>query len=166
LWPRRHPLEEITNQGVVKFYTGAAAVRARLPRPGVPLILKTRRPGGTDLSAQPHGESGAEARRQVRVAFDLYSRRLPAWGKTELEEAELTTGQGKALSGLPHRSGLWRVCQSDHGTGLGRYSQAPCPYSCERTGHIILANEQGTSFSNGGQNAIQNEAAEGEVAIA
>jgi hypothetical protein len=35
----------------------------------------------------------------------------------------------------------------------------------KRHAHIV-ANEQGTSIQNGGQNAIQNEAGEGEVAIA
>jgi hypothetical protein len=58
-----HPLEEATDSGIVRFYEDAEAVLARLPRRGVPMIL-----------------------RDVRD------------GITELEEAELTDGQGRALS--------------------------------------------------------------------
>lgn len=43
-----HPLEEETSTGVIKFYEDAEAILARLPRRGVPLILKQRRDGTTD----------------------------------------------------------------------------------------------------------------------
>jgi len=35
-----HPLEELTEAGIVRFYEDAEAVLARLPRRGVPIILR------------------------------------------------------------------------------------------------------------------------------
>jgi hypothetical protein len=83
-----HPLEEETSTGVIKFYEDAEAILARLPRRGVPLILKQRRDESWPIN------SGMPA------AFTLDACRHG--GMTELEEAELTTGEGKVLSG--HRT--------------------------------------------------------------
>jgi hypothetical protein len=96
-----HPLEEVTATGTVKFYTDAEAVLAHLPRRGVPLILRGKKDGG---SSEPYTQKHmAELVRRLRNQFSL-----PAiftldacrhGGMTELEEAALTTGQGRALSG-------------------------------------------------------------------
>jgi hypothetical protein len=43
-----HPLEELTDAGIVKFYEDAEAVLARLPRRGVPMILREVREGITN----------------------------------------------------------------------------------------------------------------------
>src|SRR5580698_9504619 len=64
-------------------------------------------------------------------------------GMTELGGG-IDDGVGEGAIRAPHRSGLRKVCQGEHGTRPGRYSPAPRP---------ILANEQGIS--------IQNEAGEG-----
>jgi hypothetical protein len=43
-----HPLEEMTDEGTVQFYADAEAVLARVPRRGVPMILKSKRDGMTE----------------------------------------------------------------------------------------------------------------------
>ncbi len=42
-----HPLEETTADGVVKFYGDAEAVLAKLPKRGIPMILREVREGAT-----------------------------------------------------------------------------------------------------------------------
>jgi hypothetical protein len=98
-----HPLEETTTSGVVKFYAEAEAVLAHVPRRGVPLIVKMRRDGTAELFKPNHM---AKLVRKLADSFHLPRIfTLDACrhgGMTELEEAELTTGQGRALSG--HRT--------------------------------------------------------------
>jgi hypothetical protein len=131
---------------------------AQPPRPDRGWLLRSSaRRAGSIPSAQTHGESGAETRRQGWVAVDLYSRRLPLWLDDGARGGRIDNRAGEGAIRAPHRSSLWRVCQGDHGTALAA--------TRKRHAHI-LANEQGISIQNGGQNAIQNEAAEGEVAIA
>ena len=99
-----HPLEEIVDGVLVKFYPEAEAVLAKLPRRGVPMILreiKTR----NGLAFKPYSYSGFEKIvQELRKKIDG----LPNYftldacrhgGMTELEEAALTEGQGRALSG-------------------------------------------------------------------
>jgi hypothetical protein len=78
-----------------KFYEEAERVLDQLPRRGVPMILKRRRDGAAALFKPNHmaklvrtlaDEAGLPA------TFTLDSCRHG--GMTELEEAELTTGQG------------------------------------------------------------------------
>jgi hypothetical protein len=94
-----HPLEEKTEAGVVKFYDDAEAVLAHLLHRGVPMILREVRKGIT----KPFSFSGMQ--KIVHTMRDKLG--LPATftldacrhgGMTELEEAELTDGQGRALS--------------------------------------------------------------------
>jgi len=94
-----HPLEEHTEKGVAKFYAEAEAVLARLPRRGVPMILRQVSEGIT----KPFSFSGMQ--KIVHTMRDKLG--LPSTftldacrhgGMTELEEAELTDGQGRALS--------------------------------------------------------------------
>jgi hypothetical protein len=78
-------------------------VLSRLPRRGVPMILKAVKEG----SAVPFSIMAMDKRvRRLRLALGLpVTFTLDACrhgGMTELEEAELTTGQGRALSG--HRT--------------------------------------------------------------
>src|SRR3984893_8353850 len=91
-----HPLEETTDAGTVKFYEDAEALLARLPRRGVPLILKMRRDGGTDPFRPNHM---AKLVRKLADQFGLPSTfTLDACrhgGMTELEAAELPAGQGR-----------------------------------------------------------------------
>jgi integrase len=95
-----HPLEEAGDLGRIQFYADAEAILAHLPRRGVPLILKAGRRGSVGLY-EP--KQMAKLVRRLADQFGLpKSFTLDACrhgGMTELEEAELTTGQGRALSG-------------------------------------------------------------------
>lgn len=94
-----HPLAEATAAGQVPFYAEAEAILARVPRRGVPIVLRA---DGT-LYAPTRA---AQLVRKVATAAGLAKTfNLDACrhgGMTELEEAELTDGQGRALSA--HRS--------------------------------------------------------------
>ena len=67
----------------------------RLPRRGVPMILKAKR--------EPHGEIGGQACRQFWVPLDVHARRL-SWRHTELEEAD-TYIQNDARNDIQNGSG-------------------------------------------------------------
>ena len=89
-----HPLEEMTDTGPVKFYEEAEQVLAQLPRIGVPMILREVRKGVTK-----HMQKIVHTMRDkigLPSTFTLDACRHG--GMTELEEAELTDGQGRALS--------------------------------------------------------------------
>jgi hypothetical protein len=51
-----HPLEEMTDAGLVKFYEEAERILAQLPRLGVPMILREVRKGVT----KPYSFSGMQ----------------------------------------------------------------------------------------------------------
>jgi hypothetical protein len=153
-----HPLEETTDDGVVKFYEEAEAVLARLPRRGVPLILKQRRDGTTDPFKPNH------MAKLVRKLADKFG--LPRiftldacrhGGMTELEEAELTIGQGKVLSG--HRTD--RAYSGYAKTTMKRALAATRKRHAHR-----LANVERTTIQNEAQNAVQNGDAADDQAIA
>jgi integrase len=98
-----HPLEELTEAGTVQFYADAESVLGCLPRRGVPMILKPKRDG----TAEPYAPREMQKlTKRLRGKLGLPSTfTLDACrhgGMTELEEAELTDGQGRALSG--HRT--------------------------------------------------------------
>jgi len=153
-----HPLEEVAGGAVVKFYGDAEAVLERLPRRGVPLILKARRDGATDPYRPNHM---AKLVRKLADSFDLPATfTLDACrhgGMTELEEAELTTGQGRALSG--HRS------DRAYSGYAKRTMERALAATRKRHAHR-LANEQSTTIQNAGQNVIQNEINRDDTAIA
>jgi hypothetical protein len=147
-----HPLEEKTEAGVVKFYGDAEAVLARLPRRGVPMILREVRKGIT----KPFSFSGMQ--KIVHTMRDKLG--LPATftldacrhgGMTELEEAELTDGQGRALSA--HKS------QQAYEGYAKRTMERALSATRKRHAHR-LANAAGTNIQNEGQNYIQNADAE------
>jgi hypothetical protein len=109
-----HPLEEETDEGTVKFYADAGAVLARVPRRGVPMILKSKRGG----SAVPYGpKETAKIVCRVRESLGLPETfTLDACrhgGMTELEGAELTDGQGRALSRHRTQAFLCRLRQTN-----------------------------------------------------
>lgn len=95
-----HPLEEIGSDGsVTAFYAEAEQVLANLPQRGVPMVL---RPDGTcyvpTYAAQLVRKIADAAGLPKTFSLDACRH----GGMTELEEAELTDGQGRALSA--HRS--------------------------------------------------------------
>jgi hypothetical protein len=153
-----HPLEENTEAGPVKFYGDAEAVLAQLPRRGIAMILKSGRHG----VAEPYDRHEmAKIVRKLRDDIGL----LPTFtldacrhgGMTELEEAELTDGQGRALSG--HRT------KRAYEGYAKRTLERALPATRKRYAHA-LANAQGTSIQNAARSVIQNEADSDDVAIA
>jgi hypothetical protein len=153
-----HPLEEITPDGPVRFYPEAEDVLAQLPRRGVPMILKAVRDG----PAVPFSIMAMDKRvRRLRHALGLsVTFTLDACrhgGMTELETAELTDGQGRALSG--HRT------QRAYEGYAKRTLERALPGTRKRYAHR-LANVEGTNIQNAPRLDIQNEGADDDAAIA
>lgn len=153
-----HPLEEATSAGTIQFYPDAEAVLARLPRRGPPLILQAKRNGNTG-PFKPNRM--AKLVRELADGFGLAKAfTLDACrhgGMTELEEAELTTGQGRALSG--HRT------DRSYG-GYAKFTQDRALAATRKRHAHRLTNEEGTKFQNEARNAFQNEGTDDDSAIA
>ena len=148
-----HPLEEIKNGEVVRFYPEAEAILEKLPRRGVPMILreiKTRK----GSAFKPYSYSGFEKLIQnLRTKISD----LPSYftldacrhgGMTELEEAALTEGQGRALSGH-------KTAQAYRGYAKETFDRA-LSATQKRHAHR-LANEQETNVRNEERNSVRNE---------
>jgi hypothetical protein len=107
-----HPLEEMNEGETILFYADAEAVLTEVPRLGVPMVLhETRRkvedgkPRPTKLYAMSSVQHLVQRLRKAAVlpaTFTLDACRHG--GMTELEEAELTDGQGRALSAHKSRA--------------------------------------------------------------
>jgi hypothetical protein len=78
-------------------------------------------------------------------------------GMTELEEAELTDGQGRALSGHRTQRAYERYAKLTLARAL--------PATRKRYAHA-LANTEGTKFRNEARNAFRNEASDDDAALA
>ena len=145
-----HPLQD--DDGTL-FYQDAEAVLARLPRRGIPMILreiKTR----SGVAYKSYSYSGFEKivqqlRKKINGVpphFTLDACRHG--GMTELEEAALTEGQGRALSGH-------KTAQAYRGYAKETFDRA---LAATRKRHAHrLANAQGTSVQNDGGIGVQNE---------
>lgn len=150
-----HPLQDADG---TLFYPEAEAVLAKLPRRGVPLILKPKRDG----TAEPYTAMVmAKVVKKVRDAIGLPAFTLDACrhgGMTELEEAELTDGQGRALSA--HRSKAYEGYAK-------RTMERALAATRKRHAHRIAgANATGTEFRNEQRNAFRNEEPSDNSAIA
>ncbi len=144
-----HPLEETIDNVHTVFYAEAEAVLAKLPRRGIPMILREMKEG----PAKPYSFSGMQKIvHQMRDKIGLPSTfTLDACrhgGMTELEEAELTDGQGRALSA--HRS------QQSYEGYAKRTMKRALAATRKRHAHQ-LANEARTDIQNGAKNIIQND---------
>jgi hypothetical protein len=143
-----HPLEEMTVDGVAKFYEEAEEVLAKLPRRGVPIILREVREG---ISKTYSFGGMAKIVQKMREELGLPSTfTLDACrhgGLTELEEAELTDGQGRALSA--HRS------QQSYEGYAKRTMRRALAATRKRYAHR-LANARGTEFQNGDEKPFQD----------
>jgi len=138
---------------LICFYAEAEAILERLPRRGVPMILreiKTRK----GVAFKPYSYSGFEKLIQnlrkkiahIPSYFTLDACRHG--GMTELEEAALIEGQGRALSG-------YKTAQAYRGYAKDTFDRA---LSATRKRHAHrLANAQSTSVRNDGLIDIQNE---------
>jgi hypothetical protein len=148
-----HPLEEMTDDGMVQFYGDAEAVLAHLPRRGVAMILK-KKPDGTTESYTAMQMS--KHVRKLRDALGLPSTfTLDACrhgGMTELEEAELTDGQGRALSGHNTQRAY---------KGYAKQSiERALPAVRKRLAHALASaveNDPRTSVQNERRNGVQND---------
>jgi hypothetical protein len=143
----------------VQFYADAEAVLARVPRRGVPMILKPKRDG----SAIPYGlKETAKIVRRLRERLGLPATfTLDACrhgGMTELEEAELTDGQGRALSG--HRT------QVAYAGYAKRTLARALPATGKRYAHMMAANATGTGVQNEALKSVQNDGRDDDTAIA
>lgn len=99
-----HPLEEMTTdlatgaRSRVLFYEEAEDILAKVPRRGLGIVMRDR-PGGPvkwDIMQMGRLVRGLRDQLQLPATFTLDACRHG--GMTELEEAELTDGQGRALS--------------------------------------------------------------------
>jgi hypothetical protein len=152
-----HPLEEVTPDGAMQFYPEAEAILSRLPRRGVPMILKAKRDGTAEPFKPNHM---AKLVRRLADSFGLATFTLDACrhgGMTELEEAALTTGQGRALSG--HRTD--RAYE-----GYAKRTQERALAATRKRRAHVLANEIGTNVQNDARPGVQNEADGTDAAIA
>jgi hypothetical protein len=155
-----HPLEEVLPDGsVVKFYEEAEGVLAKLTRRGVPLILREVKVGKRDegrTASKPYSFSGMQKIVQrmrkdsgLPVEFTLDACRHG--GMTELEEAELTEGQGRALSA--HRT-------KESYAGYAKRTEARMLSATRKRHAHALANQIATSVQNATGDGVQNENAE------
>jgi hypothetical protein len=150
-----HPLQD--SDGTL-FYGDAEGVLAKVPRRGIPMILHETRgktEPGKPKATKVYSESGmAKLVRRLRndaglpATFTLDACRHG--GMTELEEAELTDGQGRALSA--HKS---RAYEGHAKRTMERALAA----TRKRHAHRIAAssNAQGTEFRNEAQNEFRND---------
>ena len=154
-----HPLEETSGGATVQFYAEAEAVLAKLHRRGVPMILREIK-SANGIAFKPYSVSGFEKivqqlRKKIDGVPDHFT--LDACrhgGMTELEEAALTEGQGRALSGH-------KTAQAYRGYAKETFDRA---LSATRRRHAHrLANEPATNVRNEGRIGGRNEAKEPKV---
>lgn len=148
-----HPLEETVDGAIVRFYPEAEAILEHLPRRGVPMILRAIRTR-KGVAFKPYSYSGFEKlvqnlRKQISDLPGYFT--LDACrhgGMTELEEAALTEGQGRALSGH-------KTAQSYRGYAKDTFDRA---LAATRKRHAHrLANEPATNVRNEGRISVRNE---------
>ena len=148
-----HPLEEVNADGtIVKFYEDAEEVLSHLKRRGVPMILREADNGIYKPFAYSTMQHIVQRMRKKLGLSDLFTfDACRHGGMTELEEAELTDGQGRALSA--HRT------QKSYEGYAKRSEKRMLSATRKRYAHR-LANETATSVQNEQQNAAQNEVPE------
>ena len=140
-----HPLED----GAVKFYEDAEKVLALLPRRGVSMILREV----DDGKAKPFSFSGMQKivqrmRKEIGLPPSFTLDACRHGGMTELEEAELTEGQGRALSA--HRT-------RESYAGYAKRTEARMLAATRKRHAHRLANQAETSVQNEPPPPVQNE---------
>ncbi|ARP97660.1 hypothetical protein CAK95_00150 [Pseudorhodoplanes sinuspersici] len=140
----------------MKFYEDAEAVLAKLPQRGIPMILrdvKSVKPKDEDATASKlYSFSGFEKKIQmlrkkiegVPSFFTLDACRHG--GMTELEEAGLTDGQGRALSA--HSSKAY--------DGYAKRTEKRALAATRKRHAHVMADKERTEFRNGGRNEFRN----------
>lgn len=156
-----HPLETVIDGKVVKLYAEAEEILSHLPRLGVPMILLRRQRNPDKGMARPY----AFVTMQHIVQAMRKKLGLPSYftmdacrhgGMTELEEAELTDGQGRALS--THKT------QQSYEGYAKRTAKRMLSATLKRHAHkeaeamaAAAKNEAETSVQNGAADSVQNE---------
>jgi hypothetical protein len=156
-----HPLQETIGTETTLFYEDAEAVLAKLPRRGVPMILREVKPLRDRPEAsptyKPFSFSGFEKiiqrmRAEIGLPATFTLDACRHGGMTELEEAELTDGQGRALSGHKTRQAY---------AGYAKQTiERALPATRKRHAHR-LANVERTDIQNVARIPLQNEAEKG-----
>jgi hypothetical protein len=150
-----HPLEETIGGMTTKFYEDAEAVLAQLPRRGIPMILREiavpRDQREQKTIHKPFSFSGFQKivqrlRAQIGLPPTFTLDACRHGGMTELEEAELTDGQGRALSA--HKSRAYE--------GYAKRTMQRALAATRKPHAHRLANETETKFRNEHQNALRN----------
>ena len=142
-----HPLEDAN----VKFYDDAGQVLALLPRRGVSMILR-------EGKAKPFSFSGMQKivqrmRKEIGLPLTFTLDACRHGGMTELEEAELTEGQGRALSA--HRT-------RESYAGYAKRTEARMLAATRKRHAHRLANQAETSIQNEPLQPVQNEKSGGK----
>jgi hypothetical protein len=145
-----HPLEETLPDGtVINFYADAEAVLSNLTRRGIPMILREVEEG----KSKPYSFSGMQKivqrmRKEIGLPVEFTFDACRHGGMTELEEAELTEGQGRALSA--HRT-------KESYAGYAKRTEGRMLSATRKRHAHWLANQAATSIQNATGDAIQNE---------
>lgn len=150
-----HPLEERQDGELVQFYPEAESVLAKLPRRGIPMILygPPTRKDKDPPPAKPYSFGGMQKivqrmRAEIGLPKTFTLDACRHGGMTELEEAELTDGQGRALSA--HKS------QQSYEGYAKRTMKRALAATRKRRAHV-LANVSGTPIQNEQAAVFQNE---------
>lgn len=162
-----HPLEEETEDGVIRFYAEAEDVLARLPKLGIQMILRevgknSKKEKGKEGLAIPWVYSSINhAVARLRKTVDG----VPQWftldacrhgGMTELEEAELTDGQGRALSLHSTQKSYEGYAKRTQARMLGATRKRHAHVLAEAAAKTLAANEAETNVQNGAPDGVQN----------
>jgi len=145
-----HPLEETMPDGsVIRFYDDAESILANLTRRGVPMILRAVEEG----VSKPYSFSGMQKivqrmRKEIGLPAFFTLDACRHGGMTELEEAELTDGQGRALSA--HRT-------RESYAGYAKRTEARMLSATRKRHAHLLANQAATTVQNAAHDAVQNE---------
>jgi len=145
-----HPLEEALPDGsVIKFYEDAENVLSHLKPRGIPMILREIEDGKSKpfaFSTMQHIVQRMRKKLGLPSTFTFDACRHG--GMTELEEAELTEGQGRALSA--HRT-------SQAYAGYAKRTETRLLAATRKRHAHRLANETATSIQNEAGDSVQNE---------
>jgi hypothetical protein len=145
-----HPLQDTLADGsVINFYSDAEAILSHLKRRGLPMILREVGDG----KAKPYSFSGMQKivqrmRKEIGLPNEFTLDACRHGGMTELEESDLTDGQGRALSA--HRT------QQSY-AGYAKRTEARILSATRKRHAHRLANQSATSVQNEPAEVVQNE---------
>jgi hypothetical protein len=142
-----HPLDD---KDGTQFYADAEAVLAKVPRRGIPIILRETKDGTAKLySANGMTDLVRRIRKLANLPDTFTLDACRHGGMTELEEAELTDGQGRALSA--HKSRAYEGYAK-------RTMERALAATRKRHAHLqTKTNASRTSVQNEARNSVQNE---------